>query len=169
MEVALSSLSLSACVSVTVIVSLMATQLLKIWLKMTGIKCIHFLNAELSYKKHFGELLLQIIYLWKKWITTFHESAKQASLSSFFPHFSHLLEKKFFWRIGNSAQRHRLLLKSWVSLQNRRNFLCFIGEQEQALGEHEAFMTRTLCCFVFASIQLKNAKKIYLFCRLTLG
>ena len=169
MEVALSSLSLSACVSVTVIVSLMATQLLKIWLKMTGIKCIHFLYAELSYKKHFGELLLQIIYLWKKWITTFHESAKQASLSSFFPHFSHLLEKKFFWRIGNSAQRHRLLLKSWVSLQNRRNFLCFIGEQEQALGEHEAFMTLTLCCFVFASIQLKNAKKIYLFCRLTLG
>ena len=30
---------------------------------MTGIKCIHFLNAELSYTKHFGELLLQIIYL----------------------------------------------------------------------------------------------------------
>ena len=63
MEVVLSPLSLSACVSVTAIVSLMATQLLTIQLKMTGIKCIHFLNAELSFTKHFGELLLQIIYL----------------------------------------------------------------------------------------------------------
>ena len=56
---------LPVSLSLSVIVSLMATQLLTIWLKMTGIKCIHFLNAELSYTKHFGELLLQIIYLWK--------------------------------------------------------------------------------------------------------
>ena len=54
----LSPLSLSVCASVIA----MATQLLKIWLKMTGIKCIHFLNAELSFTKHFGEMLLQMIF-----------------------------------------------------------------------------------------------------------
>lgn len=62
MEVILSPLSLSVCASVIAIVSLMATQLLTIWLKMTGIKCIHFLNAELSFTKHFGEMLLQMIF-----------------------------------------------------------------------------------------------------------
>ena len=62
MEVVLSPLSLSACVSVTAIVSLMATQLLTIRLRQASNAFI-FLNAELSFTKHFGELLLQIIYL----------------------------------------------------------------------------------------------------------
>ena len=163
MEVVLSSLSLSACVSVTVIVSLMVTQLLKIWLKMTGIKCIHFLNAELSYKKHFGELLLQIIYLWKNELPHFMDQQNRHHYHHFSSFFLLTRKNKFFWRIWNRTQRHRLLLKSLVSLQNRRNFLCFTGEREEVLGRHEACMTHTLCCFAFASIQLKKCQKKYAF------
>ena len=96
MEVVLSSLSLSACVSVTVIVSLMATQLLKIWLKMTGIKYIHFLNAELSYKKHFGELLLQIIYLWKNELPHFMDQQNRHHCHHFSSFFLLTRKNKFF-------------------------------------------------------------------------
>ena len=62
---------------------------------MTGIKYIHFLNAELSYTE-LSELLLQIIYLWKNELPHFMGQQNRHHYHHFSSFFLLTRKKKFF-------------------------------------------------------------------------